>query len=508
MKNIRIYLIGIMTMLVIHTSCDQGFDELNVNPVQPIAVDPAFVLNQAMITASFAGSTLPYEMSIVQQMVTPFGGVLTGGNYNQDNRPVTRGNWDKYFRDVMRHTSAAKAATMENTNRSNLYHMSRIINSYAAMILTDTYGEIPYFEAGKGFLEGLVNPTYDTQEAIYTDILKELDEAATGLDAAKKTEVADILYGGEVAKWKKLANSLLLRAAMRVAKRNTTLATQYINKAIAGGLMASNDDNAVIRHDFNYVNAVGNTLNGSETNNYYLAAPFVDHLKTTNDPRLQAIAVRYVGADSGPAQNADRANQDPVVQVGMPMGYDNASIAQVVQNLGLVSFYDFSQLDRTRMGKRDAPALLVTFAQTKLLQADAIARGLIQGDASTLYETGIRAHMTQLEIYGDNTVIPEAEITDYIQANPLTGTNDLEKINTQYWVASFLNGPEAFANFRRSGFPALTRNPFPGSEINSDFITRLTYPDSELSVNAENFNTAIGRQGADRLDTFLWWAKD
>ena len=272
--------------------------------------------------------------------------------------------------------------------------------------------------------------------------------------------------------------------------------------------MESNEDNAVIYHDFNYANAIGNTLNGSETNNYYLAEPFVNYLKNNNDPRLRSIAVRYVGADSGPQQNPDRADSNPDVQIGFPMGYDNSTIQTVVENLGLVSFYDFSQVDRTRMAKRDAPAYLVTYAQTQLLMADAVIRGVLSGNASALYETGVRAHMNQLADYGEDTAVPAEEIDAYIQSHPLNMSIALEDINTQYWIASFLNGPEAFANFRRTGFPVLDPNPFPGSEITTDFITRLTYPDSELSVNNVNINAAIQRQGPDKLDTFLWWAKD
>ena len=83
--------------------------------------------------------------------------------------------------------------------------------------------------------------------------------------------------------------------------------------------------------------------------------------------------------------------------------------------------------------------------------------------------------------------------------------NSLEQINTQYWVSSFLNGEEAWANFRRSDYPALQPNPYPGSEIYSDFILRLVYPDNEYIVNKENLQEAVSRQGPDNLDTRIWW---
>jgi hypothetical protein len=87
--------------------------------------------------------------------------------------------------------------------------------------------------------------------------------------------------------------------------------------------------------------------------------------------------------------------------------------------------------------------------------------------------------------------------------NPYDDANGFEQINTQYWVASFLNGPEVFANVRRSGFPVLAMNPYPGKEV--DYIRRLTYPTSEISVNTANVNAAIANMGGDNLDTRVWW---
>ncbi|MCB0847000.1 MAG: SusD/RagB family nutrient-binding outer membrane lipoprotein, partial [Bacteroidetes bacterium] len=115
--------------------------------------------------------------------------------------------------------------------------------------------------------------------------------------------------------------------------------------------------------------------------------------------------------------------------------------------------------------------------------------------------------MEQMADYDPGSAIENADIEAYLAANPYDPSKAMEQINSQYWVASFLNGPEAFANFRRSGFPALTPNPFPSQDISGDFIRRLTYPSSEIAVNTENVNAAIARMGADNLDTRVWWDK-
>lgn len=489
------------------SSCDKGFDEMNINRTAATSINPVFILNNAAVNISFPAGTVIYEVGIAQQMVSPNSGVLTGANYNQDSRDNTQVNWQRYYRNVVRNTRDVILNTKDQPTRSNLYNMARILQSYAFMILTDTYGDIPYSEAGKGYSDQIVLPKYESQQAVYSGIIKELTEASAALDAAKTVETADVLYGGDVAKWKKFGNSLLLRAGMRLSKIDPTQAAQVVAKAVAGGLIASNADNAMIRHDANYVNGIGNMLNSTEAANIYLAAPFANYLKNTKDPRLKSIAVRYVGAKSGPEMVAARANTDPAVQIGMPFGYDNSTISGPVKDLGLASFYDFSQVDRARMVKTTAPMFLVTYAQTQLLLAEAAQRGWTTGTVETYFKNGVRAHMEQLAAYDANSAVASADIDAYLLANPFESAKALEQINTQYWVASFLNGPETFANFRRSGFPVLTPNPFPGKVIKGSFINRLTYPNSEISVNSVNVKEAIGRQGADDLDTKVWWDK-
>jgi RNA polymerase sigma-32 factor len=274
-----------------------------------------------VIAASFVSFTVQNEIGIVQQMVSPNSGVLTGANFNQDNRDGTQQNWQRYYRNVIRFTADVINATKDQPTRSNLYNMARIWQANAFIVVSDSYGDVPYTEAGKGYIAQVLLPKYDAQQAIYAAIIKELTEATAALDAAKTVESADVLYGGNIALWKKLGNSLLLRAGMRLTKVAPALAQATVQKAAQGPLMDANTDNCVIRHDANYVNGIGQMLNSTEANNFYLAAPFVNQLKSTADPRLSAIAVRYVGAKSGPEQTAAKAKTDAASQIGMPFGF-------------------------------------------------------------------------------------------------------------------------------------------------------------------------------------------
>jgi Starch-binding associating with outer membrane len=506
----KILKLNLLTLsFVIASSCDSGFDELNTSKTAALSVDPAFILNRATLGAAFPTGTTIYEMGIVQQVISPNSGVLTGANYNQDNRNATVTIWQTFYRGVIKNTKDVIVAAEKDPARANLKNMARILQAYAYMILTDSYGDIPYTEGGAGYTEQIFFPAYESQQSIYPKIIQELTEASDALDAAGKVETADILYAGDIAKWKKFGYSLLLRAGMRLSKANAGLAQSTVSNAFNKGVIVANADNALIRHDANYQNPNGNMLNSTEAANFYLTKPFVDALKNTNDPRLSAIAIRYVGATSGPTQTVASGNTTAAAQIGMPMGKDNATVAAAATADGIGSFYAYSQVDRRRLAKTTSPNFWVTAAQTNLLLAEARFRGWISTGktAGELFADGVRAHMDQMAAFDAGAAVSAGDRDTYLAANPLVPGTELDQINTQYWIASFWNGPEAFANFRRSGFPALTPNPYPGSEVPGAFINRLTYPNSEISVNAVNVNAAIAAQGADNLATKVWWAK-
>jgi hypothetical protein len=349
-----------------------------------------------------------------------------------------------------------------------------------------------------------------------------LKSAADGLDAGKATN-PDVLYSGDIAKWKKFGYSLLLRAGMRLSKVDQTTAASTVAAAFAGGVILQNSDNAVIRHDGNYSNNTANVLNATEAANFYLAEPFVDALVSNNDPRLQSIAIRYVGATSGSGQGAvtvpegtdwrtmDQYRMDN--QFGLPMGSTDGEADISGATLpGGGNRYSYSQLDRRRMARPASPLFIVTAAQNNLLLAEARFRGWITtGTAEEYFEAGIMAHMDQLVDFDPpaNDEDPSTEVLpadrDAYVASRLPGFagNELEQINYEYWIASFLNGQEAWANFRRSGYPDLEVNPFDGKTV--DWITRLPYPPNEYVVYGENVKAAVDVQGPDELDTRIWW---
>src|SRR4028119_522004 len=192
MRKVKLYMLGMLAAIGMLWGCDKGFDELNINKVDPTTLDAQFIMNRAIIETTYPDNfatlqMLCYEFGIVQQIITPFGSSLSGGNYNIFNPGNTTLVWTNFYRNVLKQTLDAVEKTSTNANRSNLYNQARIWRAYAFMILTDTYGDIPYTEAGKGFTGLTIQPKYDKQEFIYKDILKELDEASTALTTTKPT---------------------------------------------------------------------------------------------------------------------------------------------------------------------------------------------------------------------------------------------------------------------------------------------------------------------------------
>jgi hypothetical protein len=294
---------------------------------------------------------------------------------------------------------------------------------------------------------------------------------------------------------------------MRYTKVDAAKAQQYSVAAFNGGVMQSNADNVIIKFNSTFNHPSSNSYQGTERANYYLGKPFVDYLLNTSDPRLGVISVKYQ-FPANPLASVGTEDTTRADQQGMPFGYSEATIANDPLYPGKSgSAWKYSQLNRRTVAKIDAPEFFITYAQTELLVAEAAQRGWISGSVASLYEAGVRAHMDQMAQYDVTATIPVASQDAYMASNPFNAATALQQINTQYWIASFQNGSEAWANFRRSGFPALTPNPYPSADpsVAGGFIHRLVYPVREKTVNTTNYNDAVTRMGADNLATRIFW---
>lgn len=514
MKTIKHYIL-ISIALLVSWGCDEDFVEINTNPYAVTEIDPALLFAGAQRTHL---GTYEAEHTIVQQFVNPYNqGATLGFNFNEDIDGVNNPKWDQSYPTTIRNMIQAIDLLGEDTERINLLSMLRIWKAQAFMGVVDEYGDAPYFEAGRAVSDIIFSPVYDDDAAIYEDIEKELREALAALNPGADFVSADLFYGSnaenptgnaadQVAKWKKLGNSLLLRLGMRYTKINASKAQSIVADAFAGGVMTSNDDNAYVKYDGSlYTQTINNNLRNFSHFNY-AAEPFVDQLKSTNDPRGKFILANF--ADPGAVANDLDPDTELANQFGVPIGVNNTVLADPngPYRGSRAGGLNYSQFNIWKVASPAAPDFWVTYAQTSLLLAEAAVRGWVTGDAQAYYEEGIRADMGLYELYPETTPISDAEITAYL-AEPgiaYNAADALELINTQYWIVNIRNGTEAFANFRRSGFPALSPN-LSNDNLGGGFARRMSYPDREASANSENYAAGAAAIGGDNLLSRVFW---
>ncbi|MFC6102103.1 SusD/RagB family nutrient-binding outer membrane lipoprotein [Olivibacter domesticus] len=510
MKKIKYFLALLGSICFSLSSCDKNFETINTNEYGVTNIDPALLFSNAeRLTHVGAWEG---EQTIVQQFVNAYNlGATAGFNFNEDNNNFNIPKWNSCYENAVKLLVEAIQMAQETPERVNLMSMMRIWKAYVFMTLVDTYGDVPYSEAGKAYQQIIFYPVYDDDRVIYEDLYNELKSAVANMNPAADYVTEDFFYGAtgsaaaQVVKWKRLGNSLLLRLGMRYSKVDPEKARAIVQEAVDGGVMESNDDDAYMI----FTNAYNSTLNDGAVVNayyYYLAEPFVNQLKSTNDPRAKYIAGKYADPNAVLSSVPDVTLTN---QFGFPVGYDQNNVAQHPNFRGRAGTgFNYSQLNYAIIGNPFAPLFYITHSQTKLLMAEAAYRNWISGSPQAYYEEGIRASMDQWSLYPNtpDRAISEEEKESYVR-DPLVAfntNNALELINTQYWVSNIGNGTESFANFRRSGFPALTPNRY-NNNLNGGFVRRMAYPNDEMSENPNNYQAVVAAMGGDNLSVRVFW---
>jgi hypothetical protein len=368
-------------------------------------------------------------------------------------------------------------------------------------------------------------------------MLSKLDSVLPTLDASKSAPTNDAFsYKGDVAKWKKFGYSLMLRIAMRLTKVDPASAQQYTEKAVAGGTLASNDDNLYMV--FDNANGYGNNNSSAlvvpqDYSEVRWGKVLIDYLKANNDPRLSVIAEV---PDSGYDATAKKLKSaipsvpgDPTAskQQGMPSGFDQNGGATDISNApgypgasgsvgggSLNKVGKYSRPTTTLYIPLTTPGFVLTYAQTEFLLAEAAARGWNVGaDASTHYANALSAALQTYGTLNAVGVIDAGTANTYAAAHPLDISsldNSLQQINTQYWVltGTIFDFVEAWTNWRRSGYPALTAVNYTGNFSSGSIPRRQQYPTTEAATNPDNYKTAVSSlQGGDAWTSHVWWDK-
>ena len=492
-------IIYITILALVFSACDKGFDQLNVDPTKPSQVGAQTKLSAIQLYTSGERyenwrANLIYCSTMMQHFSTT-AGYWAGDKYTW-NKGYASSMIDRIYGNAVKNMADLLVQLDKENAPAEMKAIARIQRVLIFHRLTDLYGNVPYSEAGKAYLEGIFQPKYDSQSAIYADMLKELEEAAADLGSGTSGfGNGDLIYHGDQAKWKKFAYSMMLRLGLRLIKVDPTAAQSWATKAIAGGVMQSNDDIMYIQHTAGPegINKNGNGEVFTVDNSMHMSKTFVDFLQ--NDPRLPILAMRRSDESTNPADLKGLPNGLDLNMLKNQTGEDNTdAYAGINRNTGITS--------------EAAPMFFQTYAEVEFMLAEAAERwGLAGGDPAIHYNAGVRAAMKMLSLYGPNAVISDSDIDAYLIAKPFNPANALEQINTQYWAATFLNEYEAFANWRRTGFPTLVPVNYPGNDTNGTIPRRLTYSTGDQSVNAVNYAAAVAAQGPDVLTTRVWWDK-
>ncbi len=530
----NIFIIAIVVAGLLFSGCHKNFESINTDPEHLTAVNMNYIYLFSAAELITSGNSdanayedwrnnLIYASCMIQHLSSTFS--YWGGDKYTYNAGYNSAYWEQNYGDPVKNIQEVITHVKNDPAQANFYNIARIFRVFMFQRITDMYGDCPYSQAGLGYIGGITTPKYDKQKDIYTDMLNELQDAATKLDASAHNTVggSDIVYSGDVNAWKKFAYSEMLRLGMRMVKVDPANAQKWAQAAIAGGVMKTNDDNAAFSHK-GYIQSTPTVygtalvLDGVDPNASRLSKTFVDFLKSTSDPRLT-----YFGTVSSDPNNTDPTSPVSLgdttgsIQLGQPNGFDNGGGAtDITAAPGYPGNQNsYSIVNRNTFARFDAPTYFLTYAETALLEAEAAVRGWDSGDPAVYYAAGVTAAMQQfgqmatLEGASPATypAISDPAIAAYLSANPFNLADAYNQINTQYWVATFMDEYEAWINWRRSGFPVLTPvSSYPGNVTGGTIPRRFTYSTSEVSANSENYNAAVaGLSGGDKMTSRVWW---
>ncbi|MCU0324917.1 MAG: SusD/RagB family nutrient-binding outer membrane lipoprotein [Spirosomaceae bacterium] len=485
--NKIIYSFLIVGTLGTVSSCTSEFDEMNTDPNNPTAIGAQYLFPYAVeksVDRYWGGNTRFERLNLDGAML--WIQYLARNIYSNegDNYGITptfyNNTWKSLYNDglVNFQRIITESGEKGKTPNKNYEGVALVMRSWVFSLLTDLYGAIPYSDALKGTETSPVyTPTYDSMDKVYAGLLADLKLANEKLTVGGPAVSGDIIYNGDILKWKKFANSLRLKLANRQAAKKSAESRAIMKEILADAakfpIFTSNTDNALLantatRPSNNEWHEV--MVFGSRTD-WNISKTLVDKLSALGDTRLGIFANK----------NKSGAYE------GVPNGLPDA-IATTYLGSGSVLGDFFT--------RANTPSVIMTFSELNLILAEAAFDGDIDGKADDYFKKGIDASFAQ---YGLTTP------ADYLKT---VGAISKEKIIEQKWIALFGQGVEAWTEYRRTGFPKFSaRDPRAVFENDGIVPTRLPYPTTEYSLNKAKLDEGIKINGTDNMKTKLWWAE-
>ena len=561
----KIFLLLCVAALAFSSCSDEHMERINTDDTKASSIDPSAQLTTALLQTYGDFGMMDTYRSYITGFTQHFAGGWNVSNYAgsvhaQDDQ--MRLVWDQLYAVSIKNIVDAIANSADKPNTNAALRIHRV---YLMSVLTDIYGDLPCMEAGLGYVAGINNPSYDTQEEMYDFFFEELKACAAQLGTGSDRIGGDVTsLKGDVAAWKRYANTLRLRYAMRISDVNSTKAKEEFESALTadGGYIQDASQDAYIIYmdgpftlydgsrdlDFR-VNALGEILYGQDpTSPTFICSTFYDILNDNNDPRLHRICRHYLNvkrSETKPDREWNVDVTDEVVPYLETTGTYTAcvpgaawwsdwvnapSLDDIPTLKRLVELYPEAGFNKNNFDARmirpflsidfempDRPGTLINSAEVEFLLAEAKGKNWnVPGDALEHFNAGIKASMQWLNTHYLQAAdkISDEEINTFVASQAAKfSANAKEAINTQAWILHMMNPNEAWANLRRSDYPVLedrTKYPirpdFTYDDDNLNTPTRLRYPISENQYNSVNYQEAIDRMGgSDDWHKRLWW---
>jgi len=485
MKNTSILYSVFLVVVIGFSGCTAEFEEINTDPNNPVTISPALLLPNAIQISvdRYWGHSTRYQrlnidaaMCWVQHLSRNIYINAEGDSY-EIPLTVSSGTWNANYDALINFESVLKLASPEGDfPNPNYVGVALTMKAFTFSYMADVFGPIPYSQALKGTAETPVNsPGYDAMEDIYAGLLNDLKLANEQLSVEGPPIAGDILFNGDILRWKKFANSLRLKLANRQAAKkpveSKAVMAELLNDPVTYPVFTGNNDFALLNH----ADVIGSRNKMfdvfSTRSDWNVSKTLVDKLLELGDDRIKVFAMPIPDGS----------------YVGLPNGLTDAAAGTITASTIGSKFISPT-----------APSILMSYSELLFVLAEAAYDGDIAGDASTYLENAIEASFDQHGVQ-----MPP----DYMSR---IGSIDKETILTQKWIALFGQGIEAWTEYRRTGYPVM-----PAAHPNSNFSnngilpTRIEYPTSEYSLNRTGLDQGIQLLGGeDNMTVELWWVED
>ena len=564
---------AICAISVLFSCSDKYMEELNTDETKTATPEPGYQLTFALLSTYGSFASMEAVRAYVAPYTQMYGGSWNSANAGGANlykSDVSQSLWDIHYKNGIKNLVDAEYNSKDD---KALQGAIRLHKAYLFNILTDVYGDIPVSEAGKANYERIITPKYDRQEDIYTFLFDEIDASIAlfrqDLNSLtlKKYDVTSL--GGDVKMWIRYANALKMRLAMRISDVAPQLAKAKFLEAIEDEGALEPIENAYVKYihepfsfessnedvDFR-VNAFAEIIYGQDkTQPTGFGMTLYDYLRDEGDPRLHHYC-RFLN-DNFRDNTDPRIGREDFTEEVLAAEYDGDEKTKGVQMVPACwAWYDQDQRDfpwpnadcvtksqhyqefifgrekdvvsdyyyKTVRGSvateyvlPETPGMLVSGAEVCFLKAEAAVKGWISEDANTLYQRGIEVAIGTVhnKVYAQTSTVSTADIATYVASHTLSTNPEKakEQINTQAWFLHFANPLEAWANLRRSDYPALYertqfgqgQNGYHDLENNMDQPVRLFYPQEEINYNKQNYQDVINRMGGFSWHKRMWW---